>query len=123
MIFIDKTSKNGHAIFNQLANLDLALITNIKKIANDESNTKIISFNYGEGFDDKLFNLPFVAKDVIFMVRITDTDIYTNAVITFMNDKDYQKFEECCTFGSLDLPVRMTQEEKIKLLIYLLKNT
>lgn len=93
------------------AKLDMGLIGEVKQVDND-----VFSLKYmGEEMGNPL-NLPFQVSSATLYVKVTDSDVYTGAVVEFADDYDYCEYCEYADGNSVEFDVYIPDGEKIKLL-------
>lgn len=106
----------------QLICEDAVLDPNLMSITNLDIVEKIVSFKYDFSECGHPLNLPFDANAVDFLVKITQHDIHICAMVA-LSDEIYGIYEEYLNdIGSIEFNVRMTTEEKLALLVFVVFN-
>lgn len=106
----------------QLICEDAVLDPSLMSITNLDIAEKIVSFKYDFSECGHPLNLPFDANNVDFLVKITQHDIHICAMVE-LSDEIYDAYEEYSNdLGDIEFDARMTTEEKLALLVFVVFN-
>ncbi len=115
MKFTSIKTNNGKHITAE-SYLNLSLIHEVKK------EIGLYSLKYGVEAIGNPLNLPFGYNKANLYLQVTNEDIYVSAIVEFIDDDEYVKYEDYCDCSAIEFNVLLSNHEKIKLLSYLLNN-